>query len=89
MKKRETRRLKRALEYSNPQVNRRKRRKLDTSLPDEDYGLQCVVLDVEDSELEKRCQELISKLRDEVNTAEKRDNLERNTVGQHENELWR
>lgn len=88
LKKREIRRQKRSIKRGR-ETAPKKRRKLDTSQPDANYGLQCVPLDIDDHEMETKCKELMSKLQEEVNNSQKRCQLERNTVGQHENELWR
>ncbi|KAJ8875705.1 hypothetical protein PR048_023604 [Dryococelus australis] len=52
------------------------------------YGVQDAPPDIDDSEMKRKSDELISSLTEEVNTPEKRTNLERQTARQHQKQLW-
>lgn len=69
----------------------RKRRRRSSSVrgPDCEYGPDAAQLDLDPAELEAKQDEILQALFDDVVTAEKEAELERSTVGQHDNLLWR
>lgn len=86
--KREKVRARRALKYVDGRLSR-KRKRPQASKPDENYGMQSTTPDINEIEMKSKCEEMVSKLKAEVDSAEKRALLQRQTTGQHENELWR
>nr|CAD7257524.1 unnamed protein product [Timema shepardi] len=56
---------------------------------DSDYGPEAIEPDMPSDEVTNQIEKLLKKMAEEVDSIEKRDALERSTVGQHDNAKWR
>lgn len=80
---REKSRAKRALRYSSQKPKKRAKK---SAGPDKEYGPLAIEPDIEDCELKEKMKVIIESLKDEAQTA---DEIERQTVGQHNNQAWK
>lgn len=76
--------------FNNNRKSIKKIRKNNTgSLPDIHYGPDAAQVDISDDEMKTKCDLFLKRLTEQVSTVEKVNEIEKATIGQHENVKWR